>query len=179
VGVAGLLVAAIFAAAMSSLDSALNSLATASVVDIYQRFLRREAADTHYLRVAHLFTFGWGLLGIAAGFYVAGRGGLLEMAVRYMNYFAGPLLGLFLLGFLSRRTNGGGAVAGMAIAYCVVLFLTNAESWFGWKPPIGGIWLTAVGCGVTLLTGYAASLIGSPPRQEQLSGLTVSSARRV
>ncbi|MGD8397010.1 MAG: sodium/solute symporter, partial [Candidatus Eiseniibacteriota bacterium] len=94
VGVAGLLVAAIFAAAMSSLDSALNSLATASVVDVYQRFVRRDAPDRHYLRVARWLTVGWGVLGIAVGLYVAGRGGLLEMAVRYMNYFAGPLLGL-------------------------------------------------------------------------------------
>jgi SSS family solute:Na+ symporter len=173
VGIAGLLVAAIFAAAMSSLDSALNSLATASVVDIYQRFMRPAENDAHYLRTAHLLTAAWGVLGIGAGLYVAGKGGLLEMAVRYMGYFAGPLLGLFLLGLLSRRATERGALLGMATAYVAVLLLTNAEAWFGWRPPVGGIWLTAVGCGVTLLVGLAASRLDPPPGSQHLAGLTV------
>jgi SSS family solute:Na+ symporter len=174
VGVAGLLVAAIFAAAMSSLDSALNSLATASVVDVYQRFLRPTAGDVHYLRAARVFTVGWGVLGIAAGLYVAGKGGLLEMAVRYMNYFAGPLLGLFLLGLLTRRATGSGALTGMAAAYGALLVIANAETWFGRAAPLGGIWLAATGCAVTIAVGYAASLLMPPPRRERLDGFTVT-----
>ncbi len=178
IGVAGLLVAAIFAAAMSSLDSALNSLATASVVDIYQRFFKRTESDAHYLRAAHLLTVFWGVLGIAAGIYVAGRGGLLEMAVRYTNYFAGPVLGIFLLGVLTRRTTGVGAVTGMVVAYGVLILLANAEAWIGWSPPAGGIWLAAEGCLITLVVGYGVSLAGARPRPEQLAGLTVKDRAR-
>jgi SSS family solute:Na+ symporter len=178
-GAAGLLVAAIFAAAMSSLDSALNSLATASVVDVYRRFLVRDADERHYLRAARLLTLGWGLCGILAGLYVAGRGGLLAMAVRYVGYFAGPVLGLFLLGLLTRRTNGAGALLGAVVSFAVVVLMTNAERWFGTAAPVGGIWTAALGTAVCILVGAAASRLGPPPPPAALQGLVVSRFRAI
>jgi SSS family solute:Na+ symporter len=167
------LVAAIFAAAMSSLDSALNSLATASVVDVYARFFRPNADDARRLVVARRLTVAWGVLGVAAALYVAGRGGLLAMAVRYVGYFAGPVLGLFLLGLLFRRTNQGGAVGGVLAGFAAVTIVVNAERWFGTPPPVGGIWTAAVGCACTMAVGLALSQLWPPPGQERLDGLTV------
>lgn len=178
-GVAGLLVAAIFAAAMSSLDSALNSLATASVVDVYQRFFRPRAEDRHYLRVARLLTLVWGMLGILAGLYVAGRGSLLAMAVRYVGYFAGPVLGLFLLGLLTRRANGPGALVGVTVSFATVLTLVNAEGWFGASWPLGGIWIATVGTAVCFVVGLLTSPFWPAPDPAGLRGLVVSRFRAI
>ncbi len=144
---------------MSSLDSALHSLSTSSVVDLYQRFLVTGRADAHYLKVARIAILLWGLLGIVAALYVAGRGSLLAMAVRYVGYFAGPVLGLFLLGLLVRRSNEPGAVSAVALAFLAVVLSVNAEKIFGAPSPIGGIWIAALGCGVTLGFGTLLSLL--------------------
>lgn len=161
--VTGLLVAAIFAAAMSSLDSALNSLATSSVVDLWGRFLRPTATDAQQLTAARWMTAAWGVLGTAAGLYVAGRGQLLSMAVRYVGYFAGPVLGLFLLGFFVPRATGAGALAGVAVAFAGIVAVVNAESWWGVTPPIGGIWIATVGTVLCVVAGAAASrFLGRP-----------------
>jgi SSS family solute:Na+ symporter len=161
-GVAGLVVAAVFAAAMSSLDSALHSLSTSAVVDVYGR-LAPGRPDRHYLRAARLGVIFWGVAGIAAGLYVAGRGTLLAMAVRYMGYFAGPVLGLFLLGMLWGRANERGAVVGVAVAAIGVLFSANAPTLLGVESPVGGIWNATLGCGLTLVAGAVASLAFPPP----------------
>lgn len=169
-GVLGLVVAAIFAAAMSSLDSALHSLSTSTVTDIYRRFLVTGRDDAHYFTAARVFLVGWGLLGIAAGLYVAGRGSLLAMAVRYVGYFAGPVLGLFLLGILFPRANQRGAIAGVVAAFAAVIASVNAPALFSVSSPVGGIWNTALGCGVTLVVGLAVSW-PSPPPPSRLDGL--------
>lgn len=157
-GVTGLILAAIFAAAMSSLDSALNSLATASVADVYARFVRPGAEDRHYLRTARGFTVLWGVLGTAAGLYVAGQGTLLALAVRWMGYFAGPMLGLFLLGLLVPRVRAGAALAGMAAAFVAVV-LTNNPDWLGLEIATPGIWNCAVGGSVTMAVAILASFL--------------------
>lgn len=170
-GVVGLLAAAIFAAAMSSLDSALHSLSTSSVVDFYRRHIRPDRDDLHYLRVARLLVAVWGALGIAAGLYVADRGSLLSMAVRYVGYFAGPILGIFLLGMLDPRSTERGAVSGLVLAFAAVLLNVNASTLFGSPSPLGGIWNAALGTTVTLLVGSSVSRLGPSPRPEQLEGL--------
>jgi SSS family solute:Na+ symporter len=178
-GVAGLLVAAIFAAGMSSLDSALNSMATASVVDIYRRFLNPSGEDRHYLRAARVMTFVWGVVGILAGLYVAGRGSLLAMAVRYVGYFAGPVLGLFLLGFLTRRTNGRGALAGVTVSFAFVVLAINAPRLFGTTAPVSGIWIAAWGTAVCVTVGRLASQLWPAPDPERIRGLVVSRFRAI
>ncbi len=170
-GALGLVVAAIFAAAMSSLDSALHSLSTSTVSDIYRRFLVTGREDAHYLTVARVFILVWGVLGIAAGLYVAGRGSLLAMAVRYVGYFAGPVLGIFLLGMLTPRTNQVGAITGMGAAFLAVILSANAPAFFSRPSPVGGIWNAALGCGVTMAVGWVASFLAPPPDGSRLRGL--------
>ncbi len=156
-GVVGLLVAAIFAAAMSSLDSALNSLATASVHDVIERYRRTPLSAKSQLKLARFLTLGWGILAIAAALYVAGQGTLLALAVRYMAYFAGPMLGLFLLALLPRRVSAGAALAGVSVGFVSVLLfeLRAAHS----SQLSLGIWICAAGAAMTLLVaaGVAAA----------------------
>ncbi len=162
VGVAGLLVATVFAAAMSSIDSALHSLSTCLVVDGYRRFIAPAKDDAHHLRVARGLIIFWGLVGIVVAFYVARtKLPLLPFLVKYTAFTVGPLLGLFLLGFTDRRANGHGAFFG-TIGATVVLAIAFAAL------GIPGIWFSAFAAPVTVLLGAAISLAFAAPRPDQL-----------
>ena len=120
-GASGFLVAAIFAAAMSSIDSALHSLATCMTVDFYQRFTRPAPPEARSLQVAQGLIVIWGILGILSALYVASTGeALLPFLIKYTTLFLGPLLGIFLMGVLFPRANANGAFYG-TIAAAVVL----------------------------------------------------------
>lgn len=150
-GVAGLLVAAIFAAAMSSLDSALNSLATATMHDFVDRYRPRAVGNpARRLVWARGLTVAWGLTAIAAALYVAGQGTLLALAVRYMGYFAGPVLGLFVLALLPRRLSPGAVLAAAATGFAAVLaweMLAHAHAGLASL----GIWSCAAGFVATVV----------------------------
>lgn len=172
----GALVAAVFAAAMSSLDSALNSLAAALTVDFLGRF-KPDVSESRRLLFAKTVVVTAGMLGIGIGIYSARTEALLiDLILTFMGYFAGGLLGLFLLGMLTRRTNGHGAFTGAIAGTLVVLMVSENDfrlprlyEWFGFEP-IPFIWSTAVGLGVTVVVGYLLSLPGHrvpPGRLEQ------------
>ena len=144
-GVAGLLVAAILAAAMSSLDSALNSLATAWVVD-----LRGGGEDAPSLRRARWATVTFGALAVIAALALAGRGTLLELAVRVIGWFAGPILALFLLALSDRRPRPSRALAAGILGFATVLWASSSHA--GWPGPPLGIWATGLGTLVTVLS---------------------------
>ena len=97
IGLVGLIIAAIFAAAMSSIAAELNSLATATVIDIYRRLIKPEASDAHYLRVSKIATLGWGLVACAVATVAVGLGSLIEVVNRFGSIFYGSLLGVFVL----------------------------------------------------------------------------------
>jgi len=179
----GALVAAVFAAAMSSLDSALNSLAAALTTDFLKRF-RPEVSDAKRLTFAKFVVVTAGILGIAVGIYSArAEAPLIDLILTFMGYFAGGLLGLFLLGMLTKRSNGHGAFVGAIVGTLVVLMVTENDfplprlyEWFGFDA-IPFIWSTAVGLGVTLLLGYLISLPGHRIPQERLKDTTVGWTR--
>jgi Na+/proline symporter len=133
-GLAGLVIAVIFAAAMSSLSGEFNSLATTTLVDFYRRFAKREASDRHYLAVSRLFTAGWG----AFACYVALETGRLGSAIVVVNmfgsYFYGSILGVFGLAVLTPRATARGAfyglLAGMAAVFLVSRFTDIAFLWY-------------------------------------------------
>jgi len=122
-GVMGLMIAVIVAAAMSSLDSELTALSSATVVDFYRRYLKREASPEHYLRASRITTLFWGVVASGFALYVGQLGSLIEAVNRVGSYFYGSLLGVFLLAFLVKRANGNGAflglLAGMLAVYAV------------------------------------------------------------
>jgi SSS family solute:Na+ symporter len=168
-GASGFLVAAIFAAAMSSIDSALHSLATCMTVDFYQRYTRPEPSEARSLRVAQWLIVIWGILGILSAFYVASTGeALLPFLIQYTTMFLGPLLGIFLMGVLLPRVNANGAFYG-TIAAAILL---AAGSGFGWLN-FPGIWQSAVTAPLAVALGLIISLFGVRPTERSLRGLTL------
>jgi SSS family solute:Na+ symporter len=132
IGIAGLLIAAIFAAAMSTIAGELSALSTASVIDFYRRFVRTEGPDRHFLLVSRVATAFWALVSCAVAVYAAELGSLIEVVNRFGSYFYGSILGVFILaiGFPRATANGAfiGLLAGMGsvaalIAYTKIAFL--------------------------------------------------------
>ncbi len=175
----GLLVAAVFAAAMSSLDSALNSLAAALTVDFLTRF-RPATAERSRLAFAQVVVVIAGILGIVIGIYSARtQAPLIDLILTFMGYFAGGLLGLFLLGMLTHRATGTGAFIGAIAGTLTVLMVTENDfplprlyETMGFVP-IPFIWSTGVGLFVTMIVGYLLSFIGRRPSPERLENTTV------
>ena len=175
----GLLVAAVFAAAMSSLDSALNSMAAALTVDFLVRF-RPGTSEKARLNFAKYVVVLSGVIGIGVGIYAARtEAPLIDLILSFMGYFAGGLLGLFLLGMLTRRANGHGAFIGAITGTLVVLMVTENDfplprlyETFGFGA-IPFIWSTAVGLIVTMVVGYLASLPGKPIPADRLQHTTL------
>ena len=141
-GVAGLLIAAILAAAMSSLDSALSSLATATEVDLV-------GDQSQSLRRARWVTLGWGAAATVCALLLAGRGSLLALGVRVMGWFAGPMLALFVLALLRRSPRGPAALAGALFGFGSTVMLVATPLGEAFFRP--GIWTTAIGAAVTVV----------------------------
>jgi len=155
-GLVGLMIAAIFAAAMSSIAAELNSLATSTVIDIYRRILRPAESDAHYLKASKLATGAWGLFACVVATFAAGLGSLIEVVNRFGSFFYGSLLGVFVLALAVRRANGTGAfvglLAGMAAVAVVAFHPSTKGLSFLWQNPIGVIVVVVVGTIVSLAT---------------------------
>jgi solute:Na+ symporter, SSS family len=158
-GLVGLIIAAIFAAAMSTIAAELNSLSTATVIDFYQRHIRKNASDQHYLRVSRVATGVWGLLACGVAVYATSLGSLIEVVNRFGSYFYGSLLGVFVLAIGTRRANGTGAFVGLIAGMAAVASV--AWRWpeisFLWYNVIGVVAVVAVGLGVSAVPGAGAA----------------------
>jgi SSS family transporter len=157
IGLVGLVIAAIFAAAMSSIAAELNSLATSSVIDIYRRHLKPGATDTHYLRVSRAATGFWALFACIVATFAAGLGSLIEVVNRFGSFFYGSLLGVFVLALAFKRTNGHGAFFGLLAGMTVVAIFASHPATrdvsFLWHNPIGAGAVVIAGLLVSTLTG--------------------------
>jgi Na+(H+)/acetate symporter ActP len=157
IGLVGLVIAAIFAAAMSSIAAELNSLATSTVIDIYRRHLKPGATDTHYLRVSRAATGFWALFACIVATFAAGLGSLIEVVNRFGSFFYGSLLGVFVLALAFKRTNGHGAffglLAGMAVVAIFASHPATKDVSFLWHNPIGAGAVVIAGLLVSTLTG--------------------------
>jgi len=147
VGLRGFLIAGGFAAAMSTLSSALNSLANVTVVDFIDRF----RPGNTVLR-AKVLTVIWAGIVIAAGLQAANFKSILKLGLIVNSYFYGCLLGVFLLGMASKRATGLGAVLGLVSSLIVILLC-------GYFFPGYAIWFGAVGCIVCMVVGQAISYV--------------------
>jgi Na+(H+)/acetate symporter ActP len=161
VGIVGVLIAAIFAAAMSTIAGELSALSTASVIDFYRRFIRAEAGDAHLLRVSKLATVFWGAFASAVAVWAAELGSLIEVVNRFGSFFYGSILGVFILAVAAPRATGNGAFVGLiaglgsvawAAAYTNVAFL--------WHNVIGAVAVVAVGLVTSALDGRRRSAGG-------------------
>ena len=159
IGVVGLVIAAIFAAAMSSIAAELNSLATASVMDVYKRLLRPSETQSHYLVISRLATGFWGLFACLVAVFSAGQGSLIEVVNRYGSFFYGSLLGVFVLALAFRTANGHGAFVGLLGGMAAVAIFAShpaTSTWsFLWHNPVGLIAVVVVGLVVSAFTGGA------------------------
>jgi len=152
VGLVGLMIAAIFTAAMSASGGELNALATATIIDFYRRHFVKGATDTHYLRVSKLATVGWGLFACVVAMYAANQGSLIEVVNRYGSFFYGSLLGVFTLAILTKRATARGAFWGLLAGMAVVLFVA-------FTTPIAFLWHNLIGALVVVVVGMAISVI--------------------
>jgi solute:Na+ symporter, SSS family len=163
-GIAGLLIAAILAAAMSNLSAALNSLSSSSIMDFYLRFRvgarsgsNQEMNEAARLRLARLATLGWAIVLFGLAILALHRvGRVVEVGLQIASVAYGSLLGVFLLGALTRRANQPGAMVGMLCGLVAELYL------WGWSQ-VAFTWWVAIGTCVTFAVGYAASVLWQVP----------------
>ena len=152
IGLVGLLIAAIFAAAMSSISSELSALSSATVIDFYRRFLRSEAPDAHFLRVSRLATGFWGLFATGVAVWAAELGSLIEVVNRFGSFFYGSILGVFILAVGVRRATGTGAFIGL-------LARMGSVAWFTFFSPVAFLWHNVIGAVVVVAVGLAVSVV--------------------
>lgn len=150
-GVIGLLIAAIFAAAMSSISAELNSLATATTIDFYRRLIDSDASDRKYVLVGRISTFIWGLFACVVAIFASNLGSLIEVVNKFGSFFYGSLLGVFVLAFFVRRANAFGAMFGLVFGILAVWISSRQTN-------IEFLWFNVIGCFVTVFVGFLASL---------------------
>jgi len=171
-GISGILIAAILAAAMSNLSAALNSLSSTTIVDFYMRH-RPDIPERRRVLLSRVATVLWGLVLFALAI-VSRRGGkAVEVALSIASVAYGALLGVFLLGVLTRRANERGSTIGMAIGFCANVYIWQGSAILQWlqrttgapfaalalSRPIPFTWYVLIGSGITFAVGYSSSLL--------------------
>jgi SSS family transporter len=149
-GICGLLIAAVLAAAMSNLSAALNSLSSTSMVDFYLR-ARPDTSDQKRLALSRAATIAWGMVLFALALASRYGGSVLEKGLSIASVAYGGLLGVFLLGLLTRRASQTGAIIGMLCGLALNVYI------WGWTH-IAWTWYVTIGASATFIVGYLASL---------------------
>jgi SSS family solute:Na+ symporter len=167
-GLIGLVMVGLVAAAMSSLDSTLNALSALSMQDLVKGLIKKALSNRTELLLSKLLTVFWGAVCLAFSFYV---GDVSQTVIESINKIGslinGPLLAVFLMGMLSRRVNGPGAIAGLAAGFAGNLWL--------WKfaPQISWLWWNVIGFLVTVAIGHLASSAFAIPDAGKLCGTLI------
>ncbi|HEY0079969.1 MAG TPA: sodium:solute symporter [Pyrinomonadaceae bacterium] len=165
-GLSGLVVAAIFAAALSS---SLNSIAATAVNDLYKPFAPRRT-DEHYLRVGHWLTLLWGIVQIAVALVVRHTTrSALDQALSVASLINGPILGVFLVGTFLRRVSEPPALIGMLTSIAVMLYIR-------FMTPLAWTWYVLVGSLVTFAAAWLASFAFAPAPAERRDELAPGNA---
>lgn len=123
-GLVGLIVSALLSAAMSTISSNMNASATVFTVDIYQKYFKPDITDKRKLYLLHVSTIAFGVIGLCTGLAMIGSKSLLDIWWELSGIFAGGMLGLFLLGIISRQTKNAAAVTAVLIGIIVILWMT-------------------------------------------------------
>jgi SSS family solute:Na+ symporter len=158
IGLVGLIIAAIFAAAMSSIAAELNSLSTATVIDFYRRLWRVDAPDRHYLAVSKLVTGFWGLVACLVAIFSTNLGPLIDVVNRFGSFFYGSLLGVFVLAIGTTRATSRGAFWGLLAGMGAVALVARYSS-------MAFLWHNVVGVVVVVGVGMLISVAEKPARE--------------
>lgn len=176
-GISGLVIAAVMAAAMSSLDSSINSVSTVSVVDIYRRHIRKDADDAHYLKAARGFACAAGVVMVLSAILFKMYEGktLNDTSTTLSAMAAGGLLGLYLLGFFTKIGDGRAIAAGIACTVCFNLVCTFTK--LGYIPtsifPLEMYYSGIIGHVIMFTVGFAAAWFIPAKKDRDLTNLTV------
>jgi SSS family solute:Na+ symporter len=156
-GVSGLVIAAVFAAAMSNLSGSLNSLASTTVIDFYQPLRGGRVPDRDLLVLSRWCTAAWGIVLILIAILARGVASVFTAGLTVASIVYGPMLGAFLLGVLTRRANATGVITGMTVAAAsmIVIWATTRLAW---------TWYVLVGAVICSAVGYVVSLGTARPR---------------
>jgi SSS family transporter len=146
-GLIGLLIAIIFLASMGSTASALNSLASTSVVDIYKRIVNPNATDQNYLNASRLATVFWGLVCIGMALYASRIGNLLEAVNQLGSYIYGTILGVFIVAFYLKKIKGTAVFIAAIITEAIICVL-------GYYNVIAYLWLNAIGAILLIIIAW-------------------------
>jgi SSS family transporter len=155
-GLAGLVIAVIFAAAMSTLSGEFNSLASATVVDFYKRFVNPSGTDERDLLVSRLFTAFWGGFACLVALRAGQLGSAIEVVNRFGSYFYGSILGVFLLAVLTPRASARGAFYGLTIGMAAVFAVSRFTA-------VHFLWYNVVGAATVFAAGLVITAVSPRP----------------
>ena len=166
IGFIGLFMVGLFSAAMSSLDSIINSLSATTMQDIVKGYFNKSMNTKKEFYLSKVFTVFWGLAISAFAFFVGGISDSIIVSINKISSLAnGPILGVFVMGILIKRINNVGAIIGLLMG-----FATNILLWV-FVPNVSWLWWNVTGCISAILFGYLGSLINPKPIQEKVKGL--------
>ncbi len=142
-GLIGLLIAIIFLASMGSTASALNSLASTTVIDVYKRLIKKDGSETHYVLISRIATFGWGLVCIGMALYASHLGNLIEAVNILGSLFYGTILGVFVTAFYLKKVDGDAVFGAAALSEALIVMIWT------WSK-IAFLWLNVIGCALVI-----------------------------
>ncbi|WP_270088816.1 sodium:solute symporter [Sphingobacterium sp. SYP-B4668] len=145
-GLIGLLVAIIFLASMGATSSAINSLASTTIVDIYKRFVNKNDSDRGYLNASRVITFIWGIFTILIALYASQLGNLLEAVNILGSLFYGTILGIFIVAFYVKRVGGMAVFWAAVITEAIIVIIWNMDI-------VAFLWLNLIGCALVVIIG--------------------------
>src|SRR5215831_3096921 len=158
-GISGLVIAAIFAAAMSNLSGSLNSLSSSTMIDFYRPLFGKALSDEALLRLSRWFTAAWGVVLIGIAVVARGWGSVFTAGLSIASIVYGPMLGAFLLGVLTRRANQTGVITGMATSLAAMIAVKLLT-------PLAWTWYVLVGTVLCVAIAYPVSLLAEPATAE-------------
>lgn len=144
-GLSGLLIVGVFSAAMSSLDSALNALASSAICDIYKPYLAKNKDESHYLKVSRWMVVAFAVLLVGIAYLCKNLGMVLVLAFKITSFTYGALLGIFLIGVLSRRGSTFGNMIAMFSSIVIVWMVTRTPIAWPYYIVVGTVWTYCIG----------------------------------
>src|SRR5258706_3563453 len=188
-GVAGLVIAAIFAAAMSNLSGSLNSLSSSPGMLLYKPLVRPDATDEHLLKLSRWLTAAWGIVLIGIAVMASSWGSVFTTGLTIASLVYGPMLGAFLLGVLTKRANQTGVMVGMAVTLAIMIFIkfngpvlqwittklhSQPTTWMDWiavHTNIAWTWYVLIGTMICCVVGLGTSVLTGTPDPDSISKL--------